>query len=75
MLEALIGGESDPEVMAELARGHLRAKLPQLEEALAGRMRAAPSLHAAASCSRTWIILAPASLRSIAGHRRVDGAV
>jgi transposase len=39
MLEALIGGESDPEVMAELARGRLRAKLPQLEEALAGRMR------------------------------------
>ena len=47
MLEALIGGESAPEVMAELARGRLRAKLPQLEEALAGRMRAAPSLHAA----------------------------
>jgi transposase len=39
MLEALIGGESDPEVMAELARGRLRAKLPQLEEALAGQMR------------------------------------
>jgi transposase len=39
MLEALIHGESDPQVMAELARGRLRAKLPQLEEALVGRMR------------------------------------
>ena len=39
MLEALIGGESAPEVMAELASGRLRAKLPQLEEALAGRVR------------------------------------
>ena len=39
ILEALIGGESEFEVMAELARGRLRAKLPQLEEALAGRMR------------------------------------
>ena len=39
MLAALIGGESDPEVMAELARGRLQRQLPQLEEALAGRIR------------------------------------
>lgn len=39
MLEALIGGESDPAVMADLALGRLRAKLPQLEAALAGQMR------------------------------------
>ncbi len=39
MLEALIGGTSEPAVLAELARGRLRAKLPQLEEALAGQMR------------------------------------
>ncbi len=39
MLTALIGGESDPAVMADLARGRLRAKLPQLEEALAGQLR------------------------------------
>lgn len=39
MLAALIGGESDPAVLAELAVGRLRAKLPQLEEALAGQMR------------------------------------
>jgi transposase len=39
MLEALIGGEQRPEVLAELARGRLRAKLPQLRQALAGRVQ------------------------------------
>jgi transposase len=38
MLEALIGGEQRPEVLAELARGRLRAKLPQLRQALEGRV-------------------------------------
>jgi transposase len=37
MLAALVGGERDPEVLAELARGRLRAKLPQLRQALRGR--------------------------------------
>jgi transposase len=37
MLEALIGGERDPEVLAELARARLRMKIPQLREALVGR--------------------------------------
>jgi len=39
MLEALIGGEQRPEVLAELARGRLRAKLPQLRQALEGRVQ------------------------------------
>jgi transposase len=39
MLEALVGGTTTPEVLAELARGKLRAKLPALREALAGRFR------------------------------------
>jgi transposase len=39
MLEALIGGTTDPNVLAELARGRLRTKLPALREALAGRFR------------------------------------
>jgi transposase len=39
MLEAMIGGTHDPEVLAELAKGRLRAKLPALREALAGRFR------------------------------------
>jgi transposase len=37
MIEALIAGERDPRVLAELAKGKLRAKLPQLAEAMAGR--------------------------------------
>ena len=39
MLEALVAGTTDPEVLAELARGRLRAKLPALRAALAGRFR------------------------------------
>jgi transposase len=34
---ALVAGERDPEVLAELARGRLRTKLPQLRQALRGR--------------------------------------
>jgi transposase len=37
MLDALVTGGADPEALAELARGRLRAKLPALKEALAGR--------------------------------------
>ena len=37
MLAALVAGERDPEVLAELAKGRLRAKLPQLRQALRGR--------------------------------------
>ena len=39
MLEALVAGTHDPEVLAELARGRLRCKLPALKEALSGRFR------------------------------------
>ena len=37
MLDALCSGTTDPELLAELARGRLRQKLPQLREALEGR--------------------------------------
>jgi transposase len=40
MLEALIAGTRDPEVLADLARGKLRKKIPQLQQALAGRFSA-----------------------------------
>jgi transposase len=36
MLGALIGGEDDPRVLAELAKGKMRIKIPQLVEALTG---------------------------------------
>jgi transposase len=39
MLEALVGGEQDPEALADLARGRLRTKLPELRQALEGRVR------------------------------------
>jgi transposase len=39
MLEALVGGEQDPEALAALARGRMRAKLPELRQALEGRVR------------------------------------
>ena len=40
MLAALLGGERDPAALAELARGKLRAKLPDLRRALLGRVKA-----------------------------------
>ncbi len=40
MLQAILAGETDPSVLAELARGRLRAKLPALRAALDGRVRA-----------------------------------
>src|SRR6266536_893264 len=36
MLQALCNGTTDPQLLAELARGKLRKKLPQLREALEG---------------------------------------
>jgi hypothetical protein len=39
MLEALVAGTHDPQVLAALAKGRLRTKLPALRAALAGRFR------------------------------------
>jgi transposase len=39
MLRALIGGERDPETLARLSKGKLRAKIPALQQALRGRFR------------------------------------
>ena len=39
MLEALVRGTTDPDVLADLARGKLRKKLPALRQALVGRFR------------------------------------
>jgi transposase len=40
MLDALVAGTTDPVVLAELAQGRLRAKIPALKEALEGRFEA-----------------------------------
>ena len=39
MIAALVAGERDPEILAELAKGRLRKKLPELRQALRGRFR------------------------------------
>ena len=39
MVNALVAGTTDPEVLADLARGQLRKKLPALRRALVGRFR------------------------------------
>lgn len=43
MLDALIEGTNDPQVLADLAKGRLRAKIPALQQALEGRF---DELHA-----------------------------
>jgi transposase len=40
MLQALVEGTRDPEILSELARGKLRKKIPALKEALVGRFGA-----------------------------------
>lgn len=40
MLDALVAGSTDPEVLADLAKGRLRAKIEKLQRALAGRFEA-----------------------------------
>jgi transposase len=40
MLDALVAGTTDPEVLADLARRQMRKKIPQLREALQGRFDA-----------------------------------
>ena len=44
MLDALVTGTTDPAVLADLARGQLRKKIPALKEALVGRFEAEHAL-------------------------------
>ena len=37
MLEALLSGVTDPEQLAELSKGKMRAKIPELKDALQSR--------------------------------------
>jgi transposase len=39
MLEAIVAGQTDSQALAQLARGRLRDKLPELEKALTGRVQ------------------------------------
>ena len=38
MLDALIGGTTDPEILADLAKGRMRAKIRALRVGLEGRL-------------------------------------
>ena len=49
ILEAIIRGQEDPVQLADLAQRRLRAKIPQLEQALYGKADRAPSLDAETS--------------------------
>jgi transposase len=48
MLERIVAGATETEAasLAQLARGRLREKIPQLERALSGRVAPPPTLHA-----------------------------
>ena len=48
MVEALIGGERDSAVLAQMAKSRMRTKIPQLEQALAGNF----GDHHAVACRR-----------------------
>lgn len=52
MLTAMIEGESDPRVLAEMAKGKMRAKIPDLEQALVGHFDAGHALLAKAILHR-----------------------
>lgn len=45
MIEALIGGERDPATLAELAKGRMRPKIPELVRALDGRFETHHAVH------------------------------
>jgi transposase len=40
MLQALIDGQTEPQALAQMARGRMRSKIPELTEALTGRFSA-----------------------------------
>ncbi|EQD72154.1 transposase, partial [mine drainage metagenome] len=40
MLAALVAGERDPQVLAEMALGKMRKKIPELQQALLGHFSA-----------------------------------
>jgi transposase len=58
MLEALAGGEQEPTVLAGLARGTLRSKQAELEQALQGTIRLT-----SASCWPACLGTPPSSMR------------
>ncbi len=62
MIDALIAGQRDPEVLAEMAKGRMRSKIPQLQDAMAGRFNE----HHALLCQAMLARIDP-STRSVCG--------
>ena len=54
MLDALVSGTTDPQVLADLAKGKLRAKIPAFREALQGRFEAHHALIIGAILVAIW---------------------
>jgi transposase len=52
MIDALVAGQRDPDVLAEMAKGRMRAKIPELRDALAGRFNAHHALLCRAMLAR-----------------------
>ena len=52
MIDALVAGERDTTVLAEMAKGRLRKKIPELEDALAGRFNEHHALICSAMLAR-----------------------
>lgn len=52
MIDALIAGQRDPEILAEMAKGKMRRKIPQLHDALVGRFDEHHALLCAAMLAR-----------------------
>jgi transposase len=52
MIDALVAGQRDPSVLAEMAKGRMRAKIPALTDALAGRFNAHHALMCRAMLAR-----------------------
>ncbi len=52
MLAAMIDGEQDPKVLAEMAKGRMRSKIPDLEQALEGHFDAGHALLARSILNR-----------------------
>jgi transposase len=68
MLDALVQGTTDPAILAELAKGRLRAKVAELREALEGRSTRSTRCSSARS-SRSWTSLISRSCCSVTRSR------
>ncbi|HEX6597523.1 MAG TPA: IS110 family transposase [Acidimicrobiales bacterium] len=66
MIDALIAGQRDPAALAEMAKGRMRSKIPQLKDALAGRFNEHHALLCRAMLAR--IDQADATIAELTGR-------